>query len=181
MSKLISFVRLNCLIVALSVACALPAVAQQQPFTPQVKAAEQQFKNIQTLKGLPADQVVPAMHMIEGDLGVTCGFCHIVDQWDKDDVPQKQTARKMMTMMFDLNKSNFEGKQMVTCYTCHRGSPNPVSTLVLPPTSVTFPPYDPEWHPAKSNFPTADQIIDRYIQALGGEQAIRKVKSRIIT
>jgi photosynthetic reaction center cytochrome c subunit len=155
--------------------------AAQQPAAPKVKTAKQQFKNIQVLKTLPANQLVPAMHLIEGDLGVTCGYCHVVDKWEKDDVPQKKTARKMMTMMLALNKNNFEGKQMVTCYTCHHGSPDPVGTLPLPPTSATFPKYDPEWHPARPNFPPADQIIDNYIQALGGEQALRKITSRIIT
>jgi hypothetical protein len=160
--------------------CGLP-VSAQQPARPHVKTAKEQFKNIKVLQKLPADQLVPAMHMIEGDLGVTCGFCHVVDKWEKDDVKQKATARKMMTMMFAINKNNFDGKQIVTCYTCHRGGQDPVGTLVLPPTSIKFPPYDAEWHPAKPNFPSADEIIEKYIQALGGETAIRKVTSRVIT
>jgi photosynthetic reaction center cytochrome c subunit len=160
--------------------CAAVAKAQQSG-QPHVKTAKQQFKNIRVLKTLPADQLVPAMHMIEGDLGVTCGFCHVVDKWDKDDVKQKATARKMMTMMLAINKNNFDGKQVVTCYTCHRGGPDPVGTLVLPPTNIKFPPYDAEWHPAKPNFPSADEIIEKYIQALGGETAIRTVTSRMIT
>jgi hypothetical protein len=155
--------------------------AAQQPAAAKVKTAKQQFKNIQVLKTLPANQLVPAMHLIEGDLGVSCGFCHVVDKWEKDDVPQKKTARKMITMMLALNKNNFEGKQKITCYTCHHGSPDPVATLPLPSTNVEFPKYDPEWHPAKPNFPAADQIIDNYIQALGGEQSLRKITTRVIT
>ncbi|MBZ5661317.1 MAG: photosynthetic reaction center cytochrome c subunit [Acidobacteriia bacterium] len=174
------FVRTSVAVLGFAFAFAFGAGAQL-PAAPKVKTAKQQFKNILVLKTLPANQLVPAMHLIEGDLGVTCGYCHVVDKWEKDDVPQKKTARKMMTMMLALNKNNFEGKQMVTCYTCHHGSPDPVSTLPLPPTSVTFPKYDPEWHPAKPNFPPADQIFDNYIQALGGEQALRKVTSRVIT
>ncbi len=176
----IRLVRICCAVVGIAFGFSIVAAAQQ-PAGPKVKTAKQQFKNIQVLKTLPANQLVPAMHLIEGDLGVTCGYCHVVDKWEKDDVPQKKTARKMMTMMLALNKNNFEGKQMVTCYTCHHGNPDPVATLPLPPTSVTFPKYDPEWHPAKPNFPPADQIIDNYIQALGGEQALRKITSRVIT
>jgi photosynthetic reaction center cytochrome c subunit len=155
--------------------------AAQQAASPKVKTAKQQFKNIRVLKTLPANQLNPAMHMLEGDLGVTCGFCHIVDKWEKDDLKPKATARKMMIMMMALNKNNFEGKQMVTCYTCHRGSPDPVATLVLPATTVKFPPYDGDWHPVKPTYPSADEILDKYIQALGGEAAIRKVTSRSIT
>lgn len=174
------FVRTAGAVFLFAFAFALVAGAQQ-PASPKVKTAKQQFKNIRVLKNLPANQLNPAMHMLEGDLGVTCGFCHIVDKWEKDDLKPKATARKMMIMMMALNKNNFDGKQMVTCYTCHRGSPDPVATLVLPPTTVKFPPYDGDWHPVKPTYPSADEILDKYIQALGGEEAIRKVTSRSIT
>ena len=182
-----SSMRNACFIVRTSVAIASFAFAfavgagAQQPAGAKVKTAKEQFKNIKVLKTLPANQLNPAMHMLEGDLGVTCGFCHIVDKWEKDDLKPKATARKMMIMMMALNKNNFDGKQMVTCYTCHRGSPDPVATLVLPPTTVKFPPYDGDWHPVKPTYPSADEIIGKYIQALGGEEAIRKVTSRSIT
>ena len=180
MGKAFYFVRTWLAVLAFVLAFSLVAAAQQ-PASPQVKTAKQQFKNIKVLKNLPANQLNPAMHMLEGDLGVTCGFCHIVDKWEKDDLKPKATARKMMIMMMALNKNNFEGKQMVTCYTCHRGSPDPVATLVLPPTTIKFPPYDGDWHPVKPTYPSADEIIGKYIQALGGEDVIRKVTSRAIT
>ncbi len=41
------------------------------------KKAEEQFKNIQVLKGIPADQVIPAMQFITASLGVECEFCHV--------------------------------------------------------------------------------------------------------
>lgn len=132
------FARTSGAVLGFAFAFTLVASAQQ-PTDAKVKTAKQQFKNIRVLKNLPANQLNPAMHMLEGDLGVTCGFCHIVDKWEKDDLKPKATARKMMIMMMALNKNNFEGKQMVTCYTCHRGSPDPVATLVLPATTVKFP------------------------------------------
>ena len=84
------------------------------------KKAEEQFKNIQTLKGIPADQVIPSMQFITASLGVECDFCHVQGAFDKDDKKPKQTARKMMEMMFAINKENFEGHREVTCYSCHR-------------------------------------------------------------
>ncbi len=180
MGNVRNFVRTSVAVLVFAFAFTLVAEAQQTG-TPPVKTAKQQFKNIRILKNLPANQLNPAMHMLEGDLGVTCGFCHIVDKWEKDDLKPKATARKMMIMMMALNKNNFDGKQMVTCYTCHRGSPDPVATLVLPPTNVKFPPYDGDWHPVKPTYPSSDEIIAKYIQALGGEEAIRNVSSRSIT
>src|SRR5580698_10109635 len=95
------------------------------------KKAEEQFKNIQALKGVPADQVLPAMQFITASLGVECQFCHVEGAFEKDDKKTKQTARKMMEMMFAINKDNFEGHREVTCYSCHRGSSMPVGTPVI--------------------------------------------------
>src|SRR5580700_248368 len=89
------------------------------------KKAEEQFKNIQALKGIPADQVFPAMQFITASLGVECQFCHVEGAFEKDDKKTKQTARKMMEMMFAINKDNFEGHREVTCYSCHRGNAAP--------------------------------------------------------
>src|SRR5271156_7256654 len=97
------------------------------------KLAEEQFKNIKVLKGVPADQVFPAMQFITISLGVECEFCHVQGaggrlEFDKDDKKNKQTARKMMEMMFAINKDNFDGHREVTCYSCHRGSADPMGT-----------------------------------------------------
>src|ERR1041385_8121981 len=88
--------------------------------------AEQKFKNIQIFKGLPATELDPAMAFISGSLGVRCSYCHIANQFDKDDRPAKLAARRMIQMVFDLNKGNFNGQPEVTCYTCHRGKRTPV-------------------------------------------------------
>ena len=95
------------------------------------KKAEEQFKNIQVLKGIPADQLVPGMQFITASLGVECQFCHVEGAFEKDDKKPKQTARKMMAMMFAINKDNFDGHLNVTCYTCHRGNSKPVATPVV--------------------------------------------------
>jgi hypothetical protein len=92
---------------------------------PQSKPAEQVFKNIQILKGMPSDQLIPAMQFVTASLGVECDFCHVQGAFDKDDKKPKQTARSMMKMMFAINKDNFEAKREVTCYSCHRGAAEP--------------------------------------------------------
>src|SRR4051794_2178082 len=76
-----------------------------------VKTAEQQFKNIQTLKGVPADQVIPAMQFISASLGVECDFCHVDRAFDKDDKKPKQSARFMIEMQNGINKNSFKGEQ----------------------------------------------------------------------
>jgi len=102
-----------------------------------VKKASEQFKNIQVLKELPADQLYPTMHFMADSLGIECVDCHvgIPGQVDgaKDDKQMKLTARKMLLMTMEINKSNFDGRNdghAVTCYTCHRGSRQP---LTIPP------------------------------------------------
>jgi hypothetical protein len=92
------------------------------------KTAVQQFKNIQVLKDIPADQLIPAMQFITASLGVECEFCHVEGAFEKDDKKPKQTARVMMGMMFTINQDNFDGHREVTCYSCHRGSTDPVAT-----------------------------------------------------
>ena len=67
------------------------------------KLAEEEFKNIQALKGIPADQVIPSMQFIAASLGVECEFCHVAHANEKDDKKPKVTARKMINMMMAIN------------------------------------------------------------------------------
>ena len=153
------------------------AEPQTNPAAEAAKPAEQVFKNIQVLKGVPADQVIPAMQFITASLGVECDFCHVRNAFEKDDKDAKLTARKMMLMMFAANKETFEGEREVTCYTCHRGSVDPLGTPVIP--EVEPKPIAEISAPPSENLPKADQIIDKYIEALGGKAAIESVASRV--
>jgi hypothetical protein len=100
----------------------LKARSQQQD-----RPVEQTRKNIQVLKGLPDSQLFSVMNFMRGSLGVSCAYCHVHNEggdkweWEKDDKPAKRAARRMMQMVIDINKTNFNGAQPVTCYTCHRG------------------------------------------------------------
>src|SRR5579885_2575925 len=110
------------------VACTAGALAQDSSthaHTP--KTAGEQFKNVRVLKDVPADQLIPAMQFITASLGVECEYCHVERAFDKDDKKPKVTARKMMEMMFNINKEDFEGHRGVTCYSCHRGAAKPRS------------------------------------------------------
>ena len=139
------------------------------------KTAEQVYKNIQVLKGMPASQLDAVMAFMSGSLGVRCNYCH-VNPFEKDDKPTKQTARKMIQMVFDLNKGSFNGQGAITCFTCHRGQPQPLSApavgqnLWQQSTTAT----------KDTPLPTVDQILDHYVQAVGGKQAIEKVSSRVL-
>ena len=148
------------------------------------KTAAKQFKNIQVLKDIPADQLIPAMQFIAASLGVECEFCHVQDAFDKDDKKTKVTARKMMEMMFTINQENFDGQREVTCYSCHRGSPKPVA---MPPvmTAEAKPAPDEEvihegGNAKESNGPSADQLFEKYLKAVGGAAAVDKVTSRVM-
>jgi len=152
------------------------------------RTTDQQFKNIQVLKGMPAAQLNLTMHGIAAQLGTDCVHCHIWEDWAPDVKPAKLVARRMITMVQTMNKEYFSGAQVITCWTCHRGNIHPPSTMTLPDTTElrkmteAAPPLPvKEEEPAKPNYPSADAILAKYVQALGGEAALRKVTSRVIT
>ena len=150
------------------------------------RKAEEQFKNIQVLKGIPADQVIPGMQFISASLGVECEFCHVQGALEKDDKKPKQTARKMMEMMFTINQQNFDGRREVTCYSCHRGGTDPVGTPpvmaedVKPSVGEAKKSEGSGAETGEASGPTGDQLLDKYLKAVGGGAAIDKVTSRVM-
>jgi photosynthetic reaction center cytochrome c subunit len=154
--------------------------AQTEP-----KLTEQQFKNIKVLKGLPADQLIPAMQFMTASLGVECEFCHVRGDhgpaFDKDDKKPKEIARKMIEMMFAINKDNFEGKREVTCYSCHRGAAHPVGIPLVAEEGAKpeAPASGNEKKPDTSSLPNAEQVFDKYLAASGGAEALGKITSRV--
>src|SRR5258705_6324415 len=139
-----------------------------------MRPAEQVYKNIKVMTGVPANQINEGMHVIKAALGVTCEHCHIQGQMDRDDLPTKNKARAMYLMMTEINRANFGGRQLVTCVTCHRGHATPANVPELPSPVIT------EETESRPQPPTVDQILAKYITALGGEQAMRKVTTRVI-
>ena len=103
-------------------AVALPSL-DPLPASSKEERAEKKYKNIQMLKGLPADRIESIMFAFKNSLGVECTYCHIKDQFEKDDRPAKQTARKMIALTRDANSKLSSAR--VSCFTCHRGHPRP--------------------------------------------------------
>ena len=163
----------------------LGAQAQNpQPGAPQAgatatpKTASKQFKNIQVLKDIPADQLIPAMQFITASLGVDCEYCHVEHALDKDDKKTKKFARHMMEMMITINNENFEGQRWVTCYTCHQGSPKPIGIPVISLRERSPEMTEGAAAPASLN-PAADLLLDKYLAAVGGADALKKISSRV--
>lgn len=149
-----------------------PAQAQ-----PAEETMEQKYKNIQALKGLPASQLRAMMNYISASTGMTCAECHVKngDQWafEKDDNNHKVIARRMITMTMEINKASFNGRTQVTCYTCHQGHDHPmhVPPIVAPKAAEA---------PAAGAAPKPEEVLAKYVQAIGGKEAIEKVKTRVI-
>jgi len=148
----------------------------------QEKAVQPRFKNLQMLKDIPPDQLIPAMQFISASLGVECEFCHVRDAFDKDDKQSKQTARRMIQMMFAIDADQFHGERAVTCYTCHRGSAKPVSIPMVDSTAPYLSEARSAANPAgegRTNLPSAEDVIEKYVRAVGGAAAIQNVSSRV--
>jgi photosynthetic reaction center cytochrome c subunit len=161
---------------------AAPAASAQKP-----QMSEDAFKNIQVLRGIPVKEFMDTMGFFAASLGLNCTDCHgseSAGDWSKyaADNPLKDMARRMVVTMNAINKADFGGTRSVTCYTCHRGSSLPKVIPSLAEQNSAPPPEDPdeiESLPAAAQgpAPSADQILDRYIQAVGGTQQLAKLKS----
>lgn len=89
------------------------------------QTAGQHYKNVQILRELPSSAVIPLMGTFQTALGVECQHCHNQAAYDSDEKPSKRMARKMILMTADLNHREFEGREAITCLTCHRGKAIP--------------------------------------------------------
>lgn len=117
-------------------------------------ASSSLYTNLQALpQDVSRDDLLDAMLDNLRGLGLPrfqgrgCLHCHVGDlerprgEWDyaSDDKPEKQIARRMMTMVRDINENHLaglggaEGTLRVTCYTCHAGrlDPTPLTDVLL--------------------------------------------------
>jgi photosynthetic reaction center cytochrome c subunit len=148
---------------------------------PQPQLVETVFKNIQVLKGTTVDDFMGTMGIMSAALGFCCSNCHTgagtdTVKWEED-TPRKRTARRMVTMVQNINKENFGGRQVVTCWTCHRGRYFPVTTPELD-TVYGEPKMEPDdiLMPAPG-VPSVDQILTKFTQAIGGAQKLATITS----
>jgi len=99
--------------------------------------AEQVFKNIQLLKGMPAGRLLAVMEVgYSKSLGVNCTHCHVPGQWEKEEKPTKQITRDMSAMAKAINTEYLKAiknlknpNPVVNCTTCHRGQVKPALNL----------------------------------------------------
>ena len=141
----------------------------------QTETAGQHFKNIKVLNDMPADQLGKVMNIMAASLGVNCDFCHYGEDFEKDGKKEKDSAREMIKMTFDINRNSFRGRTEVSCATCHNGHEHPASVPNLYPPVADERPKQPETKP------TVDAIVAKYIAAVGGEARLAKITSRQIT
>ena len=159
------------------------AIAQNA--VPKPRMAEEVFKNVQVLKGIPVDEFMETMGVFSAALGLSCEDCHASNdsKWENyalDTSPKKQVARRMIAMMAKINRENFGGRQMVTCYSCHRGANAPKVTPNLATLYNT--PMDPDDLVTQApNAPKPEEILDKYIAALGGAQKLSALMSIVAT
>jgi photosynthetic reaction center cytochrome c subunit len=194
-----------------------PRIAAPRQATPQSNSANESkpagetrtagevYKNVHVLKDVPAGELIPAMRYITVALGVRCNFCHVMGHFDSDQRRPKQTARKMMQMLFAINRENFDGHPVVSCNTCHHGAREPMrvpplwgetaalspqpgpgpTAQSMPPNSVGGAPPGAAGEPGggqgagsrgpMQSGPSVANILDRYLQAVGGTAAIANI------
>lgn len=101
--------------------------SEGEPLRKPEPTAAEKFKNVQTLKTMPASAFLDTMRNFTMSLGVDCEFCHVEHDFASDDKKEKKTARAMINMTSTANDQTFGGRMEVRCYTCHRGAKEPVS------------------------------------------------------
>jgi len=154
------------------------APAEQRPLL-----SEHAFKNVQVLRGIPVKEFMETMGFFSAALALNCSDCHgETGGWADyaNDTPLKQMSRRMIVMVNALNRASFGGAPAVTCYTCHRGSPRPKVIPSLAQQYSVPPDVDPDEIqplPAARATLTAEQILDRYIEAIGGAAAAARLTS----
>src|ERR1700691_63372 len=163
------------------------AAAADQAAPPKQLMSEQAFKNVTVLKGIPVDEFMATMGFIAASTNYNCTDCHaepkVEGDWSvfAEETPRKATARRMILMVEAINKTNFGGARVVTCYTCHRNVQGaPKITPSLAEQYGEPPPVDPnevEIKRQSPGAPSADQIFDKYLQAVGGAQKAAAITS----
>ncbi|MCA1815166.1 MAG: c-type cytochrome [Acidobacteria bacterium] len=187
--------------------------------------AEQVYKNIQVLKGMPADQLGETMNFFASSLGVNCGFCHARNaagdglDFVSDAKEEKKTARAMIAMQMDVNSHHLAAfdNERISCYTCHQGHAGAPHMPRLPLAAPSLPPGNGPGsgqgassgqpgtpagqppaagapaqggqtplggavvgQPAQPPRPTAEQVLAKYVAAVGGADAVAKLKTLVM-
>jgi hypothetical protein len=147
--------------------------------------AEAVFKNVQVLKGVPADEFLASMGFMSNALAVNCTYCHLGEggggwaEYAKDN-DKKVTARRMIRMMNGINAMYFGGQRVITCVSCHNGANRPKASPNMAVYYNVATTDEPDAIVRQATgAPTADQVLDKYIQAVGGAQRLGTLTSYV--
>ena len=80
-------------------------------------------------------------------------------------------------MMQQINNTNFGGRQVVTCYSCHRGMQRPKVTPSLVALYAAPSDEPDDVIDQAPDAPEADQIFDTYLTAIGGATRVAALMS----
>jgi hypothetical protein len=109
---------------ATSLLAFLPLIAQDKQ-QEKAKRPMPPPTNLKVLKVSTGPEVNQIMRTFTTGVGVQCVYCHVQGNFASDENPKKEIARHMITMTQQINGNFSEGKLRVSCYTCHRGEPEP--------------------------------------------------------
>lgn len=127
------------------------------------RPVEETKKNIKVLKGLPNSQLIPVMTFMANSLGVTCLHCH-GQQWESDEKPAKDIARREIAMQRAINQAHYGGKTVVTCNTCHRGQVKPLGIPLVENAGWNKVPPETDSEP----LPPVEAVLAKAVSAVGG-------------
>lgn len=167
----------------LAVSLAIVATAVTVTLAQTVQMAEDVFKDVRMLRGIPVDEFMETMGFFSSATGLNCQDCHVGESagdWSKyaDETRRKATTRGMIAMVSALNKSTFGGRNVVSCWSCHRGSNVPEVVPDLAVQYSTALPRDPyEIRASDPDAPPIDMVLGKYIEALGGTQRLAALRS----
>ena len=169
-----------------SMSIAGTAVHAQIKVADSERTAGEVFENVQALQDVTVDDFMTLMGLMTAAVGGDCASCHKdagtnVADWAFD-TPRKIKAREMSTMVQEINRDHFGGQQVVSCWSCHRGQYRPILTPTLDQVygEPAFLPEDLVYGSVPDLAPP-DEIIDRYLEAIGGEQQLAAVTTMTAT
>jgi len=194
----------------LMLAATVTTRAQQTPAAPTGPLAPDKYMDIQVLKDVPADQLDLTMQYFMAATGFGCANCHMRDQttgvftFDAD-TRNKSTARQMIQLVQTVNAGSFGAR--INCGTCHQGRNQPAGlqpATMYTPEQLTVMSQQAAQQAARQGgggragapaggapgargganqtpAPPVEEILNKYVAAIGGQAAIAKLNSRIMS
>lgn len=176
-------VKVRASLVVAVVALLATGVAVRGQAPPKQVMAEDVFKNVQLLRGIPVGEFWDTMGFISAAVGANCVHCHVEQSLNSlerfaDETPRKRRARQMIAMVNAINNTHFGGARVVTCNSCHNGEirPEPIPSLLK---QYSLPIEDPnivEPVPDATG-PSATEILRTYVEAVGGAERLDRLTS----